>query len=175
MDDEPLAREQIAALLEPESDVAIVGECGDGKSAVQAIRNENPDVVFLDIKLPEMGGFEIIDSLPQERQPSIIFVTAYDRFALQAFKVHAVDYLLKPVEEEPFRRALNHLRLTLGHRKDDGPRRRKVADLLRDLDSWHRSSGSIVLNSGSEVCVSIVAISTGLNLRETTSAFMRAG
>jgi len=151
VDDEPLAREHIAALLESEPDVAIIGECGDGKSAVQAIRNENPDVVFLDIKLPEMSGFEIIESLPQELQPSIIFITAYDRFALQAFKVHALDYLLKPVEEEPFHRALNQLRLTLGHPKDDGATRRKVAELLRDLDSWQRSSGSVVLNSGSEV------------------------
>jgi two-component system LytT family response regulator len=151
VDDEPLAREQITALLETESDVAVIGECGDGKSAVHAIRHDIPDVVFLDIKLPEMGGFEILESLSQEHLPSIIFVTAYDRFALQAFKVHAVDYLLKPVEEKPFRQALKHLRLRLGHRGGDGETRRKVAGLLRDLDSWHRSGGSIVLSSGAEV------------------------
>ncbi len=151
VDDEPLAREQIAVLLEGEPDVAIIGECGDGKSAVQSIRNGHPDVVFLDIKLPEMSGFEILDSLPQELQPSIIFVTAYDRYALQAFKVHAVDYLLKPVEEQPFRVAVGELRLRLDGRGGGGVPRDNVAGLLRDLEGLRRSNGSIAFNSGNEV------------------------
>jgi len=83
VDDEPLARECIAALLETEVDISVVGECGDGKSAVRAIKVEKPDVVFLDIQLPEMDGFEILETLQQEQMPSIIFVTAFDRFALQ--------------------------------------------------------------------------------------------
>lgn len=151
VDDEPLAREQIIALLEAESDVAVIGECSDGKSAAHAMRRDVPDVVFLDIKLPEMDGFEILESLSQEHLPSIIFVTAYDRFALQAFKVHAVDYLLKPVEEEPFRQALKQLRLRLGHNGDEVATLGRIAGLLRDLDNWHRPGSSIVLRAGAEV------------------------
>ncbi len=159
VDDEPLAREQIAALLGVESDVAVIAECGDGKSAVRAIANESPDIVFLDIKLPELDGFEILQALPQDHPPCIIFVTAYDRFAVEAFKVHAVDYLLKPVEEEPFRRALNRLRMRLGQPVDDGSALHKVASLLRDLENWHRATASVVLRSGSEVlCLKLADI-----------------
>ena len=159
VDDEPLARESIAALLQAESDIAVIGECADGKSAVQAIKAEAPDVVFLDIKLPEMDGFEIIESLPQDKLPAIIFVTAYDRFALQAFKVHAVDYLLKPVEKEPFQEALRQLRLRLDRHEDDETLRGKLVGLLDDLRNWQRHADSLVVNSGSEVlCLKLVDI-----------------
>jgi two-component system LytT family response regulator len=154
VDDEPLARERIAALLETESDIAVIGECGDGKSALRAIKSQAPDVVFLDIKMPEMDGFEIIEALPHDHLPSIIFITAYDRFALQAFKVHALDYLLKPVEDEPFRHAVSQLRLKMRQPEDDESLRLKVTGFLRDLEGWHRSKDSLVLNSGNEVfCV----------------------
>jgi len=159
VDDEPLAREQIAAFLAAESDVTVIGECGDGKTAVRTIAEEAPDIVFLDIKLPELDGFQILEALPEERIPCIIFVTAYDRFAVQAFKVYAVDYLLKPVEEEPFRRALSRLRMRLAQPSEDGNTRQRVAGLLRDLESWHRRTSSVVLRSGNEVlCLKLTDI-----------------
>lgn len=110
VDDEPLARERLATLLGRWSDVAVVGECGDGKSAVSMIKEEVPDLVLLDIQLPELDGFVILEALPASQLPAIVFVTAYDRFAVKAFEVHAVDYLLKPVEADRLNDALNRVR-----------------------------------------------------------------
>jgi two-component system LytT family response regulator len=149
VDDEPLARERIALMLEDQSDIKIVGQYGDGKSAVRAIKNKAPDLVFLDIQLPEMDGFELIESIPASRLPLIIFVTAYDQFALKAFKVHAVDYLLKPVEGERLAEALSHLRNQLLHR-DQGLRGR-LSELLHDLDSHRGRTNRIVLKTDGEV------------------------
>lgn len=144
VDDEPLARERIAHLLEGESDIEVVGECGDGKSAASAIRSKTPDLVFLDIQLPEMDGFAMIDSIPSERLPAIIFVTAYDQFALQALRLHAVDYLLKPVERKHLAEALQHFRNPF-RRNDD--LRGHMAALLRDL----RGNSRVVLKCDGEV------------------------
>ena len=149
VDDEPLARERIALMLETESDIKIVGRCGDGKSAARAIKSKAPDLVFLDIQLPEMDGFEIIESIPANRLPLIVFVTAYDQFALKAFKVHAVDYLLKPVESERLAEALDHARSRM-HLRDPSHHARLV-ELLRDLDSHRGRTNRIVLKSEGEV------------------------
>lgn len=149
VDDEPLARQRIALLLEHEADVKIVGECGDGKSALRAIKSKAPDLIFLDIQLPEMDGFEIIESVPAGRMPQIIFVTAYDQFALKAFKVHAVDYLLKPVETEPLAEALDRLRNQAINRGQES--RGRLAEFLHDLDSHRGRTNRIVLKSGGEV------------------------
>jgi two-component system LytT family response regulator len=151
VDDEPLARESILALLETERDVSVVGECGDGRSAVRAIQTQRPDVVFLDVKLPEMDGFEVLEALPRERLPSIIFVTAYDRFALRAFKVHAVDYLLKPVEDKPFHEALRQFRKRLGGLDPDETLRQRLAGLVDDLRLLRQPSDRLVVNSGNDV------------------------
>jgi two-component system LytT family response regulator len=149
VDDEPLARERIALMLENESDIKILGQCGDGKSAARAIKNKAPDLVFLDIQLPEMDGFEIIESIPANRLPLIVFVTAYDQFALKAFKVHAVDYLLKPVEGERLAEALDHVRSQM-HLRDPSHHAR-LLELLRDLDSHRGRTNRIVLKSEGEV------------------------
>ncbi len=149
VDDEPLARERIALMLENESDIKIVGQCGDGKSAARAIKSKAPDLVFLDIQLPEMDGFEIIESIPANRLPLIVFVTAYDQFALKAFKVHAVDYLLKPVEGERLAEALDHARSQMHLR--DPSRHARLVELLRDLDSHRGRTNRIVLKSEGEV------------------------
>jgi two-component system LytT family response regulator len=149
VDDEPLARQRIALMLENESDIKIVGQCGDGKTATRIIKSKAPDLVFLDIQLPEMDGFEIIDSLPANRLPLIVFVTAYDQFALKAFKVHAVDYLLKPVEAERLAEALDHVRRQMQVR--DPGQRARLAELLRDLDSHRGRTNRIVLKSEGEV------------------------
>jgi two-component system LytT family response regulator len=116
VDDEPLAREGIRLLLQGDPEVIIVGECGSGPAAVAAVQRLRPDLLFLDIQMPEMNGFEVIAALEPAATPAIIFVTAYDRYALRAFEVHALDYLLKPFDDERFydavQRAKQHLSLS---------------------------------------------------------------
>ena len=107
VDDEPLPRERIRTLLAERSDVDVVGECSDGEEAVAAIVSEQPDLVFLDIQMPELDGFEVIAALEGESLPAIVFVTAYDEYAIKAFEVDAIDYLLKPVQPERFEQALS--------------------------------------------------------------------
>jgi DNA-binding LytR/AlgR family response regulator len=104
VDDEPLARRGVRLRLQKFKDVEIVGECGDGASAVGKILELSPDVVFLDVQMPGMDGFEVLRALPRENLPSVIFLTAYEQHALRAFEVHALDYLLKPVDDERFTR-----------------------------------------------------------------------
>ena len=110
VDDEPLARRGVALRLKRFRDVELVGECGDGPSAVEKILELTPDVVFLDVQLPGMDGFEVLRALPREDLPMVIFLTAYEQHALRAFEVHALDYLLKPVDDERFGTALQRAR-----------------------------------------------------------------
>jgi two-component system, LytTR family, response regulator len=105
VDDEPLARRGVAIRL-AEFDVEIVGECGDGSDAVQKILELSPDVVFLDVQMPGMDGFEVLRSLPQKSLPAIIFLTAFEEHAVRAFEFHALDYLLKPIDDERFASAV---------------------------------------------------------------------
>src|SRR5215203_2409719 len=102
VDDEPLARDMIREMLEDDSDVEIVAECANGREAVETIKSIKPDLVFLDIQMPELGGFQVLESLDPGTTPYIIFVTAYDQYAVRAFEVHAFDYLLKPFDHERF-------------------------------------------------------------------------
>ncbi len=121
VDDEPLARERIRQLLEDEPDVAIIGECTDGLDAVDTISEETPDLVFLDVHMPGLDGFEVIEGLNGGPKPAVVFVTAHDSYAVQAFETHAADYLLKPVERERFRISLARVREDLqqdGHDPD---------------------------------------------------------
>jgi len=110
VDDEPLARRGVALRLKRFRDVEIVGECGDGTSAVEKILELAPDVVFLDVQMPGMDGFEVLSALPPDPLPSVIFLTAYEQHALRAFEVHALDYLLKPVDDERFSVAVQRAR-----------------------------------------------------------------
>jgi two-component system, LytTR family, response regulator len=110
VDDEPLARSGVAVRLGKFLDVEIVGECGDGPSAVEQILRLSPDVVFLDVQMPGMDGFEVLRALASEDLPSVIFLTAYEQHALRAFEVHALDYLLKPLDDERFARAVQRAR-----------------------------------------------------------------
>ncbi len=112
-DDESLARERLRRMLEDEPDLQIVAECGDGKSAISLIKQEKPDLVFLDVQMPEVDGFGVIAALQGEHVPLTIFVTAYDRYAMKAFEVHALDYLLKPVGKDRLSEALGHARKQL--------------------------------------------------------------
>ncbi|HEX9730834.1 MAG TPA: response regulator [Thermoanaerobaculia bacterium] len=110
VDDEPLAREKLRGFLESEPDFEVIGECRDGAEAIRAIQREEPELVFLDVQMPELDGFEVLDRLDRRRLPAVIFVTAYDQYALKAFEVHALDYLLKPFDRERLRRALARVR-----------------------------------------------------------------
>jgi two-component system, LytTR family, response regulator len=110
IDDEPLARSGVVHRLRQFKDVEIVGECGDGVSAVEEILERSPDVVFLDIQMPDMDGFEVLHALPKESLPAVIFLTAYEQHVLRAFDVHALHYLLKPVDDKRFAEAVSRAR-----------------------------------------------------------------
>lgn len=132
VDDEPLAREGIRLRLIEEPDIQIVGECNDGPSALAAISRTRPDLVFLDVQMPEMDGFEVLAQLNTDTIPVIIFVTAYDAYALRAFEVHALDYLLKPIDGDRFCASLDHARDTIRRQGFDEAGRR-LSVLLKDL------------------------------------------
>jgi two-component system LytT family response regulator len=106
VDDEDLARRGIRALLKRAGDVEIVSECGSGEEAIRAINAVEPELVYLDIQMPGKTGFDVIGALPETKCPHVIFVTAFDRFAIKAFEIHALDYLLKPVNEARFNESL---------------------------------------------------------------------
>jgi two-component system LytT family response regulator len=114
VDDEPPARERIRGLLAEEKDITILKECESGLEAVNAIRALAPDLVFLDVQMPGLDGFGVLEALQGSRLPVIVFVTAYDVYAVRAFEVHALDYLLKPFDRERFQATLERARLTLG-------------------------------------------------------------
>ncbi|MDQ3806015.1 MAG: response regulator, partial [Acidobacteriota bacterium] len=116
VDDEPLARQNLRVLLEADAGVELVGEAGSGAEAVRLIRERAPDIVFLDIQMPELNGFGVIERVGAERMPVVIFVTAFDQFALKAFEVHALDYLLKPFDDARFEKALRQARLQVEQR-----------------------------------------------------------
>src|SRR5215813_8665266 len=113
IDDEPLARRGIRARLKPISDFVVLEDCEDGVAGIKAIRRHNPDLVFLDIQMPGLSGFDMLKRLPKNRRPLIIFLTAYDEYALRAFEVHALDYLLKPIDGERFAEAIARARRQL--------------------------------------------------------------
>ena len=119
VDDEAPARRRIRRLLTADPDIAVVGECGDGASAVTEILSARPDLVFLDVQMPERDGFAVVSALPAGALPAILFVTAHDKYALRAFDVHAVDYLLKPFTAERFRTALARARERIEKRTAD--------------------------------------------------------
>lgn len=106
VDDEPLARRNLRLLLERDPQIEIIGECRNGREAVQAVNKLSPDLIFLDIQMPEMDGFDVLASVGAEQIQAIIFVTAFDQYALKAFEVHALDYLLKPFDDVRFQKAL---------------------------------------------------------------------
>ena len=148
-DDETLARERLRSLLEEEPELEIVAECGDGKSAISTIRRERPDLVFLDIQMPEVDGFGVVQELLDD-MPLTIFVTAYDRYAMKAFEVHALDYLLKPVGGDRLKQAVERARRQLQH-PPDGTFQRRVLELLADMDARQQAPERIVIKADGEI------------------------
>lgn len=113
VDDEPLARLNLANLLAAEADFEIAGECTDGQSAADAIVALRPDLVFLDVQMPNLDGLKVMDTLPADKSPIVVFVTAHDRYAVRAFEAQALDYLLKPFRRERFHATLDRVRRKL--------------------------------------------------------------
>src|SRR4029453_9586958 len=132
VDDEPLARERMRTLLGAESGVDVVGEARDGVEAVEAILSQSPDLVFLDVHMPKLDGFEVIQTVGLDRMPPVVFVPAYDQHALRAFEVQALDYLLKPFDGDRFQSALKRVRRQIDSR-ETGDLGQRLLALVRDL------------------------------------------
>jgi two-component system LytT family response regulator len=135
VDDEPLPRERIATLLAGHPEVGIIAECGDGAEAVRVIADSRPDLVFLDIQMPELDGFEVLEALDEDSLPAVIFVTAFDEYAVRAFEVSAIDYLLKPIDPARFEQALGRALQRISARPEAG------GELLAFLSRWRVQRG----------------------------------
>jgi two-component system, LytTR family, response regulator len=150
VDDEELARGYLCELLAPHTDIAIVAQCANGFEAVKAIAETSPDLLFLDVQMPKLDGFEVLELVEPSHAPAVIFVTAYDQYAMRAFDAQAVDYLLKPFSAERFERALERARARLGERP-----------ALPEIAAQARPSGArpqrIVVKDGARVHVIPIA------------------
>jgi two-component system LytT family response regulator len=132
-DDEPLVRRRLVRLLRAESGLEVIAECKGGRSAVEQIRALAPDLVFLDVQMPGLDGFGVIDAVGAEAMPAVVFVTAFDQYALRAFEVHALDYILKPFDGERFQHALARARAQLGARARGGTEDERLRQLLVEM------------------------------------------
>lgn len=150
VDDEPLARERLRMLLASEDWLEVVHECADGASAVVAIQKFRPDIVFLDVEMPGANGFDVIEAIGADQMPFVVFVTAYDKYAIKAFDVHAVDYLLKPFDRERFQQAVARARQQLEQRSG-GELERRLLALVQDLKPTHQKLERFVIKSGGRV------------------------
>ena len=150
VDDEPLARGRLRTLLAVEPDIEIIGEAGDGREAAAAIESARPDLVFLDIQMPELDGFGVVETIRSARTPEIIFVTAFSQHALRAFEVHALDYLLKPFDRERFQVALGRARTRLAQARSDELSQRLTA-LLAEMRPEARAADRLAVKSGGRV------------------------
>jgi two-component system LytT family response regulator len=153
-DDEPLVRERIRTLLAERDDVTLVAECADGATALMQIEDLAPDVALLDVQMPELDGFEVVDALAPDRRPAVIFITAYDEYAVRAFAVNAVDYIMKPIEPARFRDALDRVAQRL--RVHDAQPLPELASLLRELRALRAYGERLVVRDGQRV--SFVAV-----------------
>lgn len=150
VDDEPLAREMIREMLKDDSEAEVAGECVNGREAIEAIQEHNPDLIFLDVQMPEIGGFDVLEALKSVHMPHVIFVTAYDQYAVRAFEVHALDYLLKPFDRERFdsawRRAKAHILATRNGEMDQ-----RILAILEELKAGSKYLERLVIKSGGRV------------------------
>lgn len=140
VDDEPIARHAIVRLLRDDADIELLGECGDGVSAVEAIRGQSPDLVFLDIQMPAITGLDVVATIGAARMPATVFVTAFEQYAVRAFEANAVDYLVKPFSRERFADTLQRAKARLSAGEGGGPqasaRILQALDALRQRDDY---------------------------------------
>jgi two-component system LytT family response regulator len=150
VDDEPLARQRLRKLLEADADIAILGECGDGQQALADLQEFRPDLVFLDVQMPVLDGFGVLHGLAGTPLPVVIFVTAHDRYALKAFDVHALDYLLKPFDKARFTTALTrakeHFRQGAAAALDQ-----RLQELLQSVEGRRRGAERLMIKSGGRI------------------------
>jgi two-component system, LytTR family, response regulator len=151
VDDEPLARDMIREMLSDDPLVDIVCECVNGLEAVEAINTYAPDILFLDVQMPEMGGFEVLESLKTKRLPHVIFVTAYDQYAVRAFEVHALDYLLKPFDRERFDASWQRAKAQV-LRENNGELDQHILALLHELRAGSNYLKRLVVKTNGRVC-----------------------
>lgn len=150
VDDEALARKFIRRMLKEDSEVEIVGECNDGKSAVAMIQKHKPAIVFLDVQMPAMDGFAVLEAIGPEQLPEIIFTTAYEKYAIRAFELHALDYLLKPFDQARFRDAMRHARERLSQRQqEDG--RLQISALLENVKAQSKYLERLIIKSDGRI------------------------
>jgi two-component system LytT family response regulator len=135
IDDEALCRKGIRLLVEQDADFQILGECADGREAVRAIATMKPDMIFLDIQMPEAGGFEVLKSLPEDKRPVVVFVTAYDQHAVRAFEVQALDYVLKPFAKSRFVKTLENIKTRVREKNTSA----LGSSLKRMIEHWDES------------------------------------
>ena len=147
VDDEPLARRRIRNLLMEAPDVEVVAECANGKDAIESLEESPPDLLFLDIQMPEVDGFDVLQAIGVGRIPVVIFVTAYDQFALRAFEAHALDYLLKPFDDERFGAAVQRARERI-RQQQGGDLDRRLQALLENVRGDHGYPRRLVVPSG---------------------------
>lgn len=150
VDDEKLARDKLQRLLGDESDVEIIGECSCGTDTVKFINKKNPDLVFLDIQMPELNGFEVLEKIKPENMPTIIFVTAYDQFALDAFNANALDYLTKPFDKDRLQTALQKARNQIENSRQ-GEMDERLLSLLNNLKETKEYPDRLVLKSSGKI------------------------
>jgi two-component system LytT family response regulator len=150
VDDEPLARQRIRTLLADEIGFELIGECANGRDAVAAVRELKPDLMFLDVQMPALDGFGVLEALATERLPAVVFVTAYDRYAVRAFETHALDYLLKPFDRQRFRKALERARAG-AERDHQGGASEQLHALLQELHAARKPVERLVVKSGTKV------------------------
>jgi two-component system, LytTR family, response regulator len=149
-DDELLARKFIRRLLKQEPEVEIVAECGNGKEAAAMIRQEKPDLVFLDVQMPEMDGFAVLDAVGLDELPEIIFTTAYESYAIRAFELHALDYLLKPFDQVRFKAAMKHARERLDSRPPGGGRF-QIGTLLESIKAQQQHLERLIIKADGRI------------------------
>jgi two-component system, LytTR family, response regulator len=147
VDDEPHARARVRELLGGQADVVVAGECGNGRDAITAIRSARPDLVFLDVQMPGIGGFGVLEAVGPAEAPAVVFVTAFDEFAVRAFDVHAVDYLLKPFDRTRFLGSLERAREAVRRRRA-GHIDERLEGLLLRLDAGDRYLRRVLVKAG---------------------------
>jgi len=149
VDDEPLARDRIREMLKDHTEFEVIGEAQNGQGAVHSVVKLNPDLLFLDVQMPGLDGFDVLQRLDVEHLPVVIFVTAYDQHAIRAFNVHAVDYLMKPFDRKRFAEALDHARVFLKGTK--GPDTTRILSMLEDLKPRARYLERFAIKNGETV------------------------
>ncbi len=154
IDDEPLARRRVQMLLQEWPEIRVLGECGNGSEAIRRITSDAPDLIFLDIQMKDMTGFDVLQSLPAERLPLTIFITAYDQYAIRAFDVFAFDYLLKPFKEERFHLSVKKALASLQEKQPAQPatQLQSLLDYLQQKQSPEPTATSLALKMSGRIC-----------------------